>query len=219
VAVPALIAALLLSERGSRRAQLVWAGTLAYPIYNYAFYVFGTAFNDIFLPHVALFSLLLFALALTLTNLDVAAIGARLVRRTPARLISAFLMLVAVALGGIWAFFSLRFAATGELPDGILPASGMHLVYTLDLSLVVPSLALAAVLLWRRTAWGYVLGVVLSIYGAIYQLNFMSASARCAGTPPRRSRPWRTARAGSPGQTAPQAGRPRPARRGPPTAA
>jgi hypothetical protein len=76
----------------------------------------------------------------------------------------------------MWSFFSLRFAATGRLPEGIMPGSGVHLVYTLDLALVVPSLALAAVLLWRQTAWGYVLGAVLSIYGLICQLNFMSAS-------------------------------------------
>ncbi len=52
----------------------------------------------------------------------------------------------------------LGFAATGRLPDGVMPASGLHLVYTLDLALVVPSLALAGVLLWRQTAWGDVLG-------------------------------------------------------------
>jgi hypothetical protein len=176
VAAPALIGALLLARRGSRRAELVWAGTLAYAVDTYAFFVFGAAFNDVFLLHVALFSLSLFALALTLANLDVTGIGARFVRRTPARSISTFLLLVAAGLGGMWSFFSLRFAATGRLPEGIMPASGVHLVYTLDLALVVPSLALAAVLLWRQTAWGYVLGAVLSIYGLICQLNFMAAS-------------------------------------------
>ena len=176
VAVPVLVAALLLSRYGSRRAQLVWAGTLVYAVYNGAFSVFGTAFNDVFLLHVALFSLSLFALALTLANLDVAGIAAGFAKRTPARWISAFLLLVAAGLGGMWTFVSLRFAATGELPDGVMPATGLHLVYTLDLSLVVPSLALAGVLLWRRAAWGYVLAAVLSVYGLIYQLNFMSAS-------------------------------------------
>lgn len=137
VAAPALIVALLLSRRGSRRAQLVWAGILAYSVYNCAFYVFGAVFNDVFLLHVALFSLSLFALALTLANLDVAGIGAGFGRRTPVRCISAFLMVVAAGLGGMWIFSSLRFAATGKLPDGVMPASGVHLVYTLDLALVV----------------------------------------------------------------------------------
>jgi hypothetical protein len=60
VAAPALTAALLLARRGSRRAELVWAGTLAYAVYTYAFLVFGAAFNVVFLLHVALFSLSLF---------------------------------------------------------------------------------------------------------------------------------------------------------------
>lgn len=68
VAAPAQTAALLLSRRGSRRAQLVWVGILAYSVYNYAFCVFGSVFNDVFLLHVALFSLSVFALALTLAN-------------------------------------------------------------------------------------------------------------------------------------------------------
>jgi hypothetical protein len=172
---PGLAVALLLAVRGSRRAQLVWVGLLAYSVYNYAFYVFGGTFNDVFLLHVALFSLSVFALALALGNLDVAGIGKRFGARAPARWISAYLLLMAVALGGMWSFYSLRFAVTGRLPDDVLPPSGMHLVYTLDLGLLVPSFALAAVLLWRRTAWGYLLGTAMSVYGLAYQLNFMAA--------------------------------------------
>jgi len=66
VAAPALVAALLLAIRGSQRAKLVWVGMLVYSVYNYAVYVFGAAFNDLFLLHVALFSLSIFALVLAL---------------------------------------------------------------------------------------------------------------------------------------------------------
>ena len=48
VAVPILVTSLLLARRGSRAAQAVWLGALAYSLYNYAYYVFGAAFNDIF---------------------------------------------------------------------------------------------------------------------------------------------------------------------------
>jgi hypothetical protein len=152
VAAPVLAVALLLAVRGSRRAELVWVGVLAYSVYNYAFYVFGAAFNDVFLLHVGLFCLSAFALALALATLDVAGLGGRFGARTPARWIGGYLLLTAAVLGGMWSFFSLRFAATGTLPDGVLPASAAHLVYTLDLGLLVPSLALAGVLLWRRRA-------------------------------------------------------------------
>lgn len=176
VAAPVLAVALLLAVRGSRRAELVWVGVLAYSVYNYAFYVFGAAFNDVFLLHVGLFCLSVFALALALATLDVAGLGGRFGARTPARWIGGYLLATAAVLGGMWSFFSLRFAATGTLPDGVLPASAVHLVYTLDLGLLVPSLALAGVLLWWRSAWGFVLGTVLSVYGAAYQLNFMAAT-------------------------------------------
>src|SRR5688500_11926294 len=53
VAVPALIASMLLARRGSRAAQAAWLGALAYSLYNYAYYVFGAAFNDIFALHIA----------------------------------------------------------------------------------------------------------------------------------------------------------------------
>jgi hypothetical protein len=49
VAVSVLVAALILSMRGSLRARLVWLGMLGYTLYNYAFYLFGAAFNR-FLP-------------------------------------------------------------------------------------------------------------------------------------------------------------------------
>ena len=54
---PALGLALLASRRHATTASvLVWLGLLFYGAYNYAYYAFGTAFNDVFLLHVAAFS-------------------------------------------------------------------------------------------------------------------------------------------------------------------
>ncbi|MFN2195339.1 MAG: hypothetical protein ACK2UW_04365, partial [Anaerolineales bacterium] len=49
VAVPLLTLGLWLAARGSGRGQLVWLGVLHYMLYNYAFYLFGAAFNAFFL--------------------------------------------------------------------------------------------------------------------------------------------------------------------------
>src|SRR5439155_26831599 len=70
VAVPLLAAALWGVQRGSVRAQLVWIGVLAYAVYIYALYVFGSAFNAAFLLDVAVFSATLAALTLALSGLD-----------------------------------------------------------------------------------------------------------------------------------------------------
>jgi hypothetical protein len=178
VAVPTLGAALLAVWRGSVRAQLVWVGMLAALVYTYAYYLFGAGFNDAFLLHVAVFSGSLFALVLALSTLEVADIGARFSPRTPARWISGLLAVLAVGLGAMWVFYSLRFAVTGDVPTGsalVETDAIVHLGYALDLSVLVPAYALAAVLLWRRAAWGYVLAALLLVSGTIHQLDYLVA--------------------------------------------
>ncbi|GAB3309712.1 hypothetical protein GCM10027451_19750 [Geodermatophilus aquaeductus] len=180
VATPLLAGALVRARQGSLRAELLWAGMLAYVVYMYAYYVFGAAFNALFLAHVALFVLAAVALALLLRSLDVASIAERIRPRTPVRAVSAVLGLLAASLGGMWTWFSLRFAVTGAAPEeGLLlqPAPIGHLGYAMDLSTLVPGYATASVLLWRRRPWGYVLGAVLLVASAVVQVDYVLALA------------------------------------------
>ena len=178
VVVPVLALAQLWARRGSDRAQLLWVGMLAYLVYTYAYYVFGTSFNDFFLLHAVVFGTAVFALVLTVSTLDLRAIAAGFSRRTPRRLVAAVLGVLAVALGGIWVYYSVRFAMTGEVPAGsalVEPDSVVHLGIALDLALLVPAYALAAVLLWRGAAAGFVLGSAVLISGTLHQVSYMVA--------------------------------------------
>ncbi|HEU4947188.1 MAG TPA: hypothetical protein VFT31_08550 [Kribbella sp.] len=180
IAAPVLAISLLPSLRESPRAQLLWTAMLAYGVYNYAIYLFGTAFNDVFLLHVTAFSSSVFAFGLVLANLDAAGIAARFAERTPVRWISVVLLLLGVGLGVLWLFYSVRFAVTGDAPQEtrlVTPAANLHLAYVLDLALLVPGYLVAGVLLWRRQAWGYVLGAALLGFSVVYQLNYMTALA------------------------------------------
>jgi hypothetical protein len=174
VAAPVLLASMFVARRGSRAAQAVWLGALTYSVYNYAYYVFGTAFNDIFVLHIALFSLSIAALVLMVANIDIDAIAARFHDVTGARLIGGFLATVGVVLGGLWLFLAIRFAVTGELMAD-LPADGIHLVFAIDTSLLVPALVITGVLLWRRTPRGFVFGTAMAVMGALYQVNLLMA--------------------------------------------
>jgi hypothetical protein len=176
--VPALVLSQVQARRGSDRAQLIWVGMLAYLVYTYAYYLLGTPFNDLFLLHAAVFSSSVFALVLTVCALDVPGIAARFSPRTPRRIVGAVLALLAVALGGIWIYASVQFITTGELPVGsALVESDVvaQLGLALDLTLLVPAYAVAAVLLWRRVATGYVLAAVLLIAGTLHQVSYMVA--------------------------------------------
>lgn len=171
VATPLLGMAIVLSRRGSARAQLVWLGMLDYALYNYAFYLFGTAFNKFFLLYVALFALSIYALLIGLANLEVGALRQQFVAGTPVRWISGYMLFVALGLTCVYLAQSFGFILTGQLPP-IVTLSGhpTNIVFALDLSLVVPVLVLGAVLLWRRHPWGYVLATIANVKGAVYML-------------------------------------------------
>ena len=76
--------------------------------------------------------------------------------------------------GGLWAFLLVRFALTGGLLADI-PVDGQHLVFALDLALLAPTLVVAGILLFRRTAAGLVMGAAVSLFGLVYQVNLMLA--------------------------------------------
>jgi hypothetical protein len=174
--VPVLTGALLLVRRGSVRATIVWIGGLAYALYNYAYYVFGAAFNDAFLIHITIFSSSIFALVVAVSSLDIAAMAEPLRRPRLARWIGGFLTLVGVGQGGLWIFVIMRYAVTGEVLADI-PVRGQHVVFALDLSLLVPALVVSGVLLWRRTPIGYVAAGIVSVMGSLVLLNLLLAAA------------------------------------------
>ena len=177
VATPLLGIALLGAWGGSRRATLVWMGMLAYTLYNYAFYLFGAAFNALFLVYAALFTLSGFALVFGLVSLDAAALHRQVQSDLPVRWINGFMMLVAVALGGFYGTLSLRYVATGEVP-ALIDAVGLHtnLIAALDLTMVVPVALLAAVWLWQGRPWGYVWATLWCVKGAVYMLALSAAT-------------------------------------------
>jgi hypothetical protein len=174
--VPVLITSMVLARRGSGRATVVWIGALAYAVYNYAYYVFGASFNDSFLIHIAIFSSSILALGLAISSLDVVATAEPLRQSRLARWIGGFLTLVGVGQGGLWVFVIVRYAVTGEVLADI-PVRGQHVVFALDLSLLVPALVVSGVLLRRRTPIGYVAAGIVSVMGSLVLLNLLLAAA------------------------------------------
>ena len=175
VAAPLLAIATALARRGSARGMAVWLGMLGYSIYNYAFYVFGADFNDVFLLHILVFSLSIYAFALGLSKLDVRALGERLRNDRWARWLGGLLIAVGAIQGGLWVFLAVRYAVTGELLADV-PVRGQHLVFALDLALMMPALVISGVLLFQRRAVGYLFATAASVLGAVYTLNGLAAA-------------------------------------------
>ncbi len=167
-AVPVLALAIIYAARGSVRARLLWLGALYYMVYNYAFYVFGMPVTRLYLPIIAAFALSGFAFVLGMGNLDVESISRRFSPQTPARLIAAYLFYVAVMVSFLWISQWVKFLLTGHVPDVNGSQYAYQVIAAVDLSFMVPLQISAAYLLWRRRPWGYVLGAVALVQGAIY---------------------------------------------------
>jgi hypothetical protein len=176
--VPSLVVGLWLARRGSFWGQLVAASMIASLVYTYAYYLFGTGFNDLFLLHVAVFGACLIALVLNIASIDVADVTARFEHGTHVRIIAGILGMLAIGLAAMWVYFAFENAVTGDVPPGsqlVETDTIVHLGMALDLTVLVPLYAAAAVLLWRRAAWGFVLAAVALFAGVLHQVSYIVA--------------------------------------------
>jgi hypothetical protein len=149
-AVPLLVGALIFSARGSLRAQMVWLGMLLYMAYNFAFYLFGAAFNSLFLVYTALFAMAIYTLIILVRALDIEVVREQFQTSILIKWISMYMVFVGLFLGGLHLSFSLSYIFTGDVPEMILmldhPTS---LISALDLSVIVPLHLLGAIWLWQ----------------------------------------------------------------------
>lgn len=171
LAVPILIVSMLFAKRGSPRAYLIWLGALDYMLYNYAFYLFGAAFNWFFMLYAALLALSILALIFGLVGLDVARIDRSARPQMPVKWIGGYFLFVAFGLGTVYIIQSIGFIVTGTLPAIItLAGHPTNVVFALDLTLLIPWLVLGAFWLFKRQPWGYVVAGILNVKGPLYTL-------------------------------------------------
>ena len=175
LAAPLLVAGATAGLRGWRAGAVVWCGALAYCVYNYAYYVFGADFDDVFLLHILVLAgsgwTLVLLLPVTRAGLGPVSLHGR------QRWVVVLLGAVALVLGVLWGSAIVRQALTGHLPAGTAPVSGLHTVYAVDLTLFVSSLVVATVLGWRGTGYGLIAVAVMSVAGTTYLVNLMAAAA------------------------------------------
>lgn len=175
VAVPLFAGAIYFTRQGSVRGLLVWLGFLWLAVYDYAFYLFAAAFNELFLLYVAIFGLSVAALIWALPQIDVQAIRREFTDRVPRRLISGYLAFWVLMLGGLWVAMSIAFLFTGNVPRSVIDSGHpTAIVFALDLAILLPAAGLAAVWLWQGRPWGYVLAVMVNVKGVLYALALVS---------------------------------------------
>ena len=165
VGLPLLVLSMYLAGRGSIRAHIVWLGVVAYVIYNAVMFILGTPLNQLYLVYEAMLALSIWSAILVIGTIDVDSFAQRFSRAFPARAIAAY-ALVMVALNSlVWLAGAVPAVLSTSSPASVLEGTGLVTVptYDQDLAFWLPLTAVAAVWLWRRQAWGYlIIGAVLT---------------------------------------------------------
>jgi hypothetical protein len=183
VGLPLLLVAAWLAFHGSLRGRLLLAGTLGFFLYTYMSMAMLTAYNALFLVYVALFTLSLYAFILSMLAFDLVDLPRHFSPRLPRGWIAGALFAVGGFLLLAWAARIVTPLLHNQTPA--LENTTTLVIQTMDLSLIVPLVILAGILLLRRSAWGYLLASVAVLKGLTMALavSAMGINMILAGVP------------------------------------
>lgn len=170
----------------SIKALMVWMSMIWYLVYNYAYYVYGAAFNALYLGHLAIYSIGIMTIILALVDFPIALISSPTKLGLSHKVVIGEMIFVATGLSMIYILQSLLFAFTGVLP-AIITASGhvTSVVFTIDMSMVVVFFILSVILMLKKHPWGFVIAFIANLKGVIYMgvLTFASLRTNPAEAP------------------------------------
>ena len=168
VGVPALLVGLWAARAGSIRGLILWLGALTFMAYMWATVALQVTFNQFFLGYVALFGLSVYTLLGGFLGTDPEVVREAMAEGLSERVYGAFLWVIAVGLAALWLSELVPATLSGTPPLLVEEVGPQALAsHFIDLSVVVPGLAIAGTLLWRRHPWGYVVGGVGLVFGAV----------------------------------------------------
>ncbi|KAB1187700.1 MULTISPECIES: hypothetical protein [Haloferax] len=168
VGVPMLALGLWFTMRGSLRGRIVWLGSLAYMTYMWASIGLQVAFNQFFLGYVALFSLSLFTFVGGVVTTDAREIHDTLAGHITERVYGVFLLVIALGLAFLWLSEVVPATLTGSAPLLVAEVGPQAMIsHFLDLSVVVPALAVSGIWVWQGRLWGYTLAGISLVFGAV----------------------------------------------------
>ncbi len=177
LAVPLLVGALLFARGGSLRGALVVAGLQAYALYGYAFYLFGAAFNPLFLLYVGVVATATVGLVGSLTSRHVRRTAPQVQVRARDRRCGWVVLGIASVLGLFWIVIWVGSAVSGRVP-AMVTATGhpTNVAGALDLWMVVTFGVWGGGWLVRGRGWGLLISAVWAVKGAVYMVALSAAT-------------------------------------------
>lgn len=164
VVVPTLMLAIPAVARGSLKARLLALGLLGYLFYQYLMYAVYWALGPLFPAFIVIYASSIVAIVWTVSTIDIGSLPERVSERFPRRGMAIFSAIMGLQLIGMWTV-RIYDGLSGDIAAAGLMGTPTLAVQALDLGMLVPLALATAVLVWRRTAWGYLLATVFAVKG------------------------------------------------------
>jgi len=160
--VPITLVVLIRSKRSSIKSGILLTGLLGYFFYTYTSYVFLWNYNTLFLVYVALMSLSFYAFLISFLAIDQEGLLNSISDAFPTKRIAGFMLALALMVSLLWLGKIVPSLFSSVPPIGLEHYTTL-VIQALDLGFVIPASVIAAILLLRKNALGYLLGSVLMV--------------------------------------------------------
>lgn len=157
--IPLLALAMATAREGNVLAVVGWIAGLVFLTYQAWMFLFAVPFNGLFLVYVTMLAAGFWAIVALFAGLDVERLTGRPGPAMPVRVLAGWMVGSSIAFYGLWlakAVPALFASATPAFLEGTGMVTATN--YVLDMAFFLPFTIIAAVALWRRTAWGVVAG-------------------------------------------------------------
>jgi hypothetical protein len=124
---------------------------------------FLTAYNQLFLVYVAIFSLSLYTFAYSIMTLNAGRVKEDMAS-APVRITAAFIFFIAAMITLMWLSMIIPSLITGQRPADLETYTTL-VIQALDLGVVIPLAIITGILLLKRDPWGYALASIILIHG------------------------------------------------------
>jgi hypothetical protein len=171
VTVPTLLVTAVLLRRGSRRAFIVWFGTLLFASYGFTYTCFTLHFNRLFLLYTAEMGLAVYSLFIAIAGAAPDELRSWFDPATKRTAAIVFLALSGLGFNGLWLREIVPATLSGTLPTSVaflgLTTPAYH---ALDLGVYFPAFFVSAALLLRRNGFGFLLAPAFLAFSTIMPL-------------------------------------------------
>lgn len=158
IGLPVLLGVMALARRGALLGLLFWPGMLLFVLYHAVAFAAGAPFSGPFYLYILLAALSGYTIIRLLAGVDASAVQQQLQGKVFERIAGGALIGLGLLFAGLVVQIIINPASSpAEVATGIA-----------DLA-IIPGLLIGGVLLWRRQAWGYVVGAgLLSLVSMLF---------------------------------------------------